>query len=909
MTDKIVPIEAARRGGKTSENDRGRVRDVGLAQNALPGLLTQKITIPDRVTGYVHRAQLVDRAMPTCRRLTVLTATGGFGKTTLMAECCRRTRGDGIATAWISLDEHDSPGVLDAYIALACAGAGLDLHNALEAKGTVAGPTHRLGTVVEAIQSCGTSFVIAFDELERLTHPASISLLAFLLEQGPSNLHLAFACREIPNGIDVAGVLLNGQAEVMVAEDLRFSRADMARFFGLGLSRRALAEVATHSAGWPFALCVSRNERKRGTSRQMTKNWIESRLFTDLARDEREFVLDLALFEWFDAGLLNEVLQRTDSMRRVEGLGVLEGLIERVRSGGSVETRRVHAVIRDHCAAQSYHEDPDRFLEVHRRIARALARRGQTVPAMRHAIDGNDPFLAGEILQRAGGVRLFIRQGVTQYLEADRLLSEDVIARMPQLKLVRCLALVLTGRQREAKALYAECRKWTADASDADFELAADISFAHGCIGLYGGEPVGSGWSRAVVRDTRLAASPGLDPETRGHFEYALAVRHFLKGGFGNALEHLSAARELLPRTHYIECYGNLLHGQIDFVMGRIQDAESHFVRARRVARRHFVLDPVAVTACEIPLCELVLERDVPSKIAEPPGVWRAVTGAGVPYSYFATAANVFIDARIAGGRVEDALAVADELLLRVRSSEITGFVRLVVALRVSVLVTAGRVRDAERAWQVEELPEEAGACTGLESQSWREMEAVSEARARLLIATKRYHEARRLLSDLHALALRRSFRRTEMRALALCLVLERHAGDAQASLRCLAEYLRLFADSPYAWPLVRERAAKDPLTRFLASNPHSPHRESACRLLAMVSRLGSDPHRVFTKRERDVLRRLPGHTVKQVAASLGLSVHGVRYHLRKLFAKLQVSNRADLLRRARETDLFPDDS
>ncbi|MDE0660808.1 MAG: LuxR C-terminal-related transcriptional regulator [Gammaproteobacteria bacterium] len=849
--------------------------------------------------------------MPTQRRLTVLKATGGFGKTTLMAECCRRTREDGIATAWLSLDEYDSPSVLDAYIALACTGAGLDLHDALAAGETVGGPGPRIGTVVEAIEVFRPAFVIAFDELERLSDPESISLLAFLLEQGPPNLHLLFACREIPDGIDVASVLLDGRAEVMETEDLRFSRADVARFFDLSLSRRALAKVANDSAGWPFALCISRNQGQRGTARHMTKNWIESRLFNDLGHDDRELVLDLGLFDWFDAGLLNEVLQRADSMRRVEGMVVLEGLIERVPTGGSGKVQRLHAVMRDHCTAQRFREDPDRFSEVHRRIAGALANRRQTVPAMRHAIDGNDPLLAGEILLRAGGVRLFTRQGVVQYLEADRLLSEDVIARVPRLKLVRCVARMLTGRQREAKALYADCRKSDAgDRSDADVEVEADFSFAHGCIGLYGGEPVGSGWTRAVVRDTRLASSPGLDPGTRGHFEYALAVRHFLRGEFGNALAHLSAARELLSRTHYIECYGDLLQGQIEFVRGHPREAESCFLRARRVARRHFVLDPVAVTACEVPLCELVLERDVPSKFVEPLGVRRALTDAGVPYSYFATTANVFIDTRVAAGRVQDALAVADELLSYVRSSDLTGFIRLVVVLRISVLVSAGRVRDAERAWRLAKLPEEAEACVALESQTWREMEAVSETRGRLLIATKRYHEARHLLGELHALAVKRSFRRTEMRALALLLVVERQGGDAAATVRYLTEYLRLFADSPYAWPLVRERGAcQNPLNRFLELNPDSPHRDSARRLLALMCRLGSGPHPVFTKRERDVLRRLPGQTVKQVAASLGLTVHGVRYYLRKLFAKLQVSNRADLVRRAREMDLIPDDS
>ena len=57
--------------------------------------------------------------------------------------------------------------------------------------------------------------------------------------------------------------------------------------------------------------------------------------------------------------------------------------------------------------------------------------------------------------------------------------------------------------------------------------------------------------------------------------------------------------------------------------------------------------------------------------------------------------------------------------------------------------------------------------------------------------------------------------------------------------------------------------------------------------------------------REREVLSLLPGRRVKEVAATLGLSVHGVRFHLRKLFTKLRVSNRTELLRRATELGLI----
>ena len=70
------------------------------------------------------------------------------------------------------------------------------------------------------------------------------------------------------------------------------------------------------------------------------------------------------------------------------------------------------------------------------------------------------------------------------------------------------------------------------------------------------------------------------------------------------------------------------------------------------------------------------------------------------------------------------------------------------------------------------------------------------------------------------------------------------------------------------------------------------------------------DPRqRVLSAREQQVLQRLEGRRDKQIAAELGLSAHGVRFHLRNLFAKLGARNRAEALRRAREIGLIPGDS
>ena len=748
-----------------------------LAEQIFPWLLRQKITVPDRVAGYVHRPQLVSRAMPTHRRLTVLNASGGFGKTTLLAECCRRLRKDGVATAWISLDERDEPAVLDTYIAFACLDAGLNLLDVSNLEGTSADPESRVGVVVRQIRTLGRPFVIAFDELERLTNPASVSLLEFLLQRGPSNLHLAIACRQIPDGLNVAGAVLDGRAEVLATSELRFSKPAVAKFFDLSLSGSELAAEMDRSAGWPFALRISlsRTEHRAAGDtwivQDFVKNWVESRLFAGLGPDDRDFVLDVGLFDWIDAALLDEVLQRNDSIRWLHSIRVLVGLLEPV-GGGAPESWRLHPLVREHCARQRFQETPKRFRAIHRRIAKALRARGETVSAMRHAMEGGEPVLAGEILERSGGVRLWVRQGLLQLQAADRLLGDEVVSMRPRLALVRCLVVFMSGRRDKARKLLREvaatrpaCRE---DEHDPDFEYSVDLCIVRGAIAIYGGDPVGVDSIRTLTGDvSRLVESQRLDPLTRGHLEYGMSVVHQLKAEFDISLELLAGAGQIFVQSQYMVMYGHLLHGQIAMARGQVQDAESHYRRGQRIARKSYMLDPGPMAVAKIMLQELALECNRSSSAGELRTVPTAFIN-GVPFSVIAAASGLVIDLRLRDGRSDLALTAVDELLEYVRGTGLTALIRYLTALRISVLVIAGRVDDAERSWRLEDLPQDSKGCVDLAGQSWREMEAISLARLHWLIARERFEEGRDLARELRAVAVERRLRRTLMRASAL---------------------------------------------------------------------------------------------------------------------------------------------
>ena len=904
--------KAARTGGETDE--------CLVMEPPLPWLLRQKVTIPDRVTGYLHRSALVERAMPTRGRVTVLKAPAGFGKTTLLAECCRRLSRDGIPTAWVSLDEHDEscePAVLDTYIAFACQCAGLDVPETQGPNEAVGAPVDRAEFVTWAIEAHGRPFVIALDELERLSRVESGSLLDILLNRGPPNLHLALACRELPAGLKIAGAALEGRATILTTDDLRFSKSESAGFLDLNLPRSDMAAAIDDAAGWPFALRVARNMMESGAqggvraTQDIVENWVESRLFEGVGADDREFLLDIGLFDWIDAGLVDEVLERSDSVRRIDAMPVLVGLLEPVR-GGASNSLRLHPLIKDHSARCRFRETPERFRLIHRRIAEALMRRGEIVSAMRHAVEAGDGALAGEFFESAGGVRLWLRQGLVQFLAADRLLSEDVIAARPRLALAHCAALMMSGRLEEARQRYrataGTLRDRVAGATEDDFEIEVDECIVRGAIALFGGERIGSEWAQAVLADlAQLAASPRIAPQIRGNLEYGLCIGHHWTAQFEAALDRAARARQYLGASRYMTMYVDMQVGQVAMAQGRVSDAVAHYLSARRVARQSYVLDAAAMTIVKVLLQELELECGRLDPAGEPRSVPRALVASGTPFGAYAAASGTVIDLRFRDEGADSSLAALDEMLEHVRGAGLVSLVRYLCALRVLILATAGRVGDGERSWRLDDLPEDPAGCLDLDGQSWREMEALSCARLRWLIASERYEVGRVFAGGLRSAAAARGLRRTLMRALALTIVLEHRSGRPEAAVGHLREFLDLFADTAYVRPLVRDREdCEVVLGAYLDSAPDPVHRETAESLLAAICPVADNGQPALSERERDVLRRFEQRQRdKQIAADLGLTTYGVRYHIRSLFTKLEAHTRAEAVRRARELGIL----
>ena len=306
----------------------------------------------------------------------------------------------GVIVAWVSLDDDDTPNLFGSYLAYAFEHAGLDPDLLSAHDAWVSSPAvQQMGMLARAIERHEGACLLVLDEVDRLPR-RTVQLIHLLLRRAPRNLHVALTFRLNP-GLELATHLLDGGA-VVGADTLRFSTADIERFFDRTLSEEELAGVEECTAGWPVALTIYRDGRA-GKGRLLdadavaiTENYISMGLLSDLSKQDRVCLLDLAVFDWIDAELVDDVLRSSAARLRICVLVVAERPAAARRPGWH-RAPPAPAAQGTTAFTCSRSRAPDRKRSLHKRIARALSHRGQLTASWRDAGAPGNNRLVGDL--------------------------------------------------------------------------------------------------------------------------------------------------------------------------------------------------------------------------------------------------------------------------------------------------------------------------------------------------------------------------------------------------------------------------------------------------------------------------------------------------------------------------------
>jgi LuxR family transcriptional regulator, maltose regulon positive regulatory protein len=422
-------------------------------------LVLTKIEPPRIRPGHVQREDLTERLRHGLhRRLNLVAAPAGWGKTTLLAEW--RSVEDDVAFAWLSLDEDDNDPVrFWAYVSAALRRAGVEVPQAFEAAVVAPGTPIRdtaLPVLVNALVTADQEHVLVLDDYHLISNPEIHAGVRFLLERLPLLSHLAIATRREPP-VDVSRLRARGELGEILSDQLRFSETEAAVLLNesleLGLPTDELQQLSARTEGWAAGLYLaglSLRDRPAGAGRvdglayeRHLVEYLGDEVLSAQEPQAREFLIDTCVLDRCSAPLCDAVREDDTSKRllgQIERANLFLVPLDRRR-----EWFRYHHVFRE--VLQRELEDtrsPEYISELHARAGDWLARDGDVSGALGHLLAAGREDAAADLI--AGAWNEALQRGrsatVIRWLDA---LSPGLVRNDPRLCLARAWLALDSG--------------------------------------------------------------------------------------------------------------------------------------------------------------------------------------------------------------------------------------------------------------------------------------------------------------------------------------------------------------------------------------------------------------------------------------------------------------------------------
>ena len=423
-----------------------------LAGGAAPGrdvLVATKFHVPR--AGFVPRPQLLARlAEGVGRGLTVVCTPAGFGKTTLLGDWARRSRG---RAAWLSLDAGDNdPARFWRYVAAALARArpGVDAPVVALLRGPQQPPLEAVATaVINELSSLPgeRGVVLILDDYHLVEAPPVHESVAFLLDRLPLGLRLVLSSRADPP-LPLARLRARGQLAELRAADLRFTVAETAAFLrevsGLDLPAASVAALQDRTEGWAAgvqlaALSLRAQADPAGFiatfagSHRYVLDYLTGEVLAGQPEQVLRFLLETSVLDRLCGPLCDAVTDRTGSQEMLEELdraNLFVVPLDEVRHWW-----RYHHLFADLLRARLERERPAALPGLHHAAAAWHEKHGFADEAVRHAIAAGETAWAARLVERHVEALLRRGEGATLDRWLSALPAESIRAR-PRL----CLA-------------------------------------------------------------------------------------------------------------------------------------------------------------------------------------------------------------------------------------------------------------------------------------------------------------------------------------------------------------------------------------------------------------------------------------------------------------------------------------
>ncbi|HJU47033.1 MAG TPA: hypothetical protein VJ689_02805, partial [Gaiellaceae bacterium] len=410
----------------------------------------------------VHRERLLDRLQEgRGRRLTLVCAPAGYGKTTLLGQW--EAKDVERRFAWLTLDQADSDPVRlwrHVITALNAAHPRVGTRSLAPLEG---GPNAISPIVLPLLLhelADAPPLVLVLEDWHAVVGALCNDTMRILVEQAPEQLQIVISSRSDP-GLPLARLRARGEIAEVRAQHLSFSPGEAAallRGSDVNLEPAAVESLTARTEGWAAGLHLAVLmlqehphpdafvEMFSGGDRHVF-DYLSEEVLRSVRSDLRSFMLRSSVLERLSAPLCDAVLGTSDSAARLAE--VVRANLFLVPLDDTGDLYRYHGLFLSMLRRQLALQGPALVEELHARASIWFEEHGDAEQAVDHAIAGRHVDRASDLVTR--DARSYWSSGrittLTRWLDA---LSWPAAAADPQLALMRGTVLGMSGQQTEA---------------------------------------------------------------------------------------------------------------------------------------------------------------------------------------------------------------------------------------------------------------------------------------------------------------------------------------------------------------------------------------------------------------------------------------------------------------------------
>jgi len=299
-------------------------------------MLWTKLHIPQPKENVIPRYSLFEKLNEGLdRKLILVSATAGYGKTTLLSDWLRKSE---IPTAWFSIDHRDNDPI--EFLTFLISGVqtihkdfGKHSSELLKSPGTVSFQ-YIIELLINDILAVKSDLLLVLDDLHTIHDKDILNSIELIIARKPEHFKIAILTRSDP---PLPLARLRSQNELMEirSTDLCFTENDIAEFFNrklkLGLSNEDINIIETKTEGWIAGLqlaAISMQGKENisdfikgiaGYNRYIMDYLMEEVLINQ-DEETRNFLLHTSILEKFSGSLCNAILQIDHSQLLLESL-------------------------------------------------------------------------------------------------------------------------------------------------------------------------------------------------------------------------------------------------------------------------------------------------------------------------------------------------------------------------------------------------------------------------------------------------------------------------------------------------------------------------------------------------------------------------------------------------------------